>query len=40
MCIEKHNWDDQLREKFVLCFTEIIYDFDNINRIIFNRKYF
>ena len=26
-------------KKFVLCFTEIIYDFNNINRIIFNRKY-
>ena len=39
MFIEKYNWDDQLSEKFVLCFTEIIYDFNNINRIIFNRKY-
>ena len=39
MCIEKHNWDDQLSEKFVLRFTEIADDFNNIDRIIFNRKY-
>ena len=39
MCIEKHNWDDQLSEKFVLRFTEIVDDFNNIDSIIFNRKY-
>ena len=39
MCIEKHNWDDQLREKSVLRFTEIVDDFNNIDCINFNRKY-
>ena len=39
MCNEKHNWDDQLSEKFVLRFTEIVDDFNNIDRIIFNGKY-
>ena len=34
MCIEKHNWDGQLSEKFVLHFTEIVDDFNNIDRII------
>ena len=38
MCIEKHNWDDQLSENFVLRFTQIV-DFNNIDCIIFNRKY-
>ena len=39
MCIEKHNWDDQLSEKFVLRFTEIADNFNKIVRIIFNRNY-
>ena len=39
MCIEKHNWDDQLSEKFILRFTQIVDDFNSIDRIIFNRKY-
>ena len=39
MCIEKHNWNDQLSEKFVLRFIEIVDDFNHIDRIIFNRKY-
>ena len=39
MCIEKHNWDDQLSEKYVLRFTEIVDDFNNVDRIIFNSKY-
>ena len=39
MCIEKYKWDDQLSEKFVLRFTEIVDDFNNIDRIIFNRNY-
>ena len=39
MCIKKHNWDDELSQKFVLRFTEIVDDFNNIGRIIFNRKY-
>ena len=32
------NWDNHLSEKFVLRFTEIVDDFNNIDRIIFNRK--
>ena len=39
MCIEKRNWDDHLSEKFVLRFTEIVDDFNDIDRTIFNRKY-